>query len=169
MNRSKKSLIGGLALAAAACLPLQAAEPEFRSINLEIEIDRPAAEVWSKVGGYCQISVWLNLDCKITSGDGKSVGTVRSLAQGRVTEVLVGQTELSYGYAFPFKQGEFNNFYHGFMEARPLSATKSKIVYALLLDVSDKADAAAKDADIARRKTMFEGALKKMKEVAEAK
>jgi hypothetical protein len=35
--------------------------------------------------------------------------------------------------------------------------------------VSDKADEAAKDADVARRRTTFETALKKMKEVAEAK
>jgi len=36
-----------------------------------------------------------------------------------------------------------------------------------MYDVSDKADRAAKDADIARRRGMFETALKNMKALAE--
>jgi hypothetical protein len=36
-----------------------------------------------------------------------------------------------------------------------------------MYDVSDKPDAAAKDADVERRRARFEAALKKMKEVAE--
>jgi hypothetical protein len=143
-----------------------AAEPEYRTIKLEIDIAKPAAEVWSKVGGYCDISKWLPLDCAITSGDG-GVGTVRVLAGGRITEILVGMTELSYGYTQPAKEGTFYNLYHGFMEARPVTDKTSKMVYTLVYDVSDKPDQAAKDADITRRRTAFEGALKKMKQLAE--
>jgi hypothetical protein len=143
-----------------------AAEPEYRTIKLEIDIARPAAEVWSKVGGYCDISKWLPLDCAITSGDG-GVGTVRVLAGGRITEILVGMTELSYGYTQPAKEGTFYNLYHGFMEARPVTDKTSKMVYTLVYDVSDKPDQAAKDADLTRRRTAFEGALKKMKQLAE--
>jgi hypothetical protein len=151
-----------LGLAASA----SAAAPEYKTITMEIDIARPAAEVWAKVGGYCDISKWLNLDCSITSGDG-GIGTVRSLAGGRVTEILVGKTDLSYGYTQPVKEGQFYNLYHGFMEAKPVTAKTSKIVYTLMYDVSDKADQAAKDADVARRRTAFENALKKMKELAE--
>ena len=143
-----------------------AADPEYRTIRMEIDVAKPAAEVWAKVGGYCDISAWLNLDCKVTSGDG-GVGTVRVLAGGRVTEILVAQTELAYGYTQPAKTGEFYNLYHGFMEARPVTPTTSKILYTLVLDVSDKPDAAAKDADIARRRAAFENALKNMKKIAE--
>ena len=42
------------------------------------------------------------------------------------------------------KEGSFYNLYHGFMEARPVTAKTSKILYTLMLDVSDKADKAAK-------------------------
>jgi len=143
-----------------------AAEPEYRTLKMEIDIAKPAAEVWSKVGGYCDISKWLPLDCAITSGDG-GVGTVRVLAGGRITEILVGMTDLSYGYTQPAKEGTFYNLYHGFMEARPVTDKTSKMVYTLVYDVSDKPDQAAKDADITRRRTAFEGALKKMKQLAE--
>jgi hypothetical protein len=143
-----------------------AAAPEYKTITMEIDIAKPAAEVWAKVGGYCDISKWLNLDCSITSGDG-GVGTVRSLAGGRVTEILVGKTDLSYGYTQPVKEGAFYNLYHGFMEAKPVTAKTSKMVYTLMYDLSDKPDQAAKDADVARRRTAFENALKKMKELAE--
>jgi hypothetical protein len=144
-----------------------ATEPEYTMLRMQIDVDRPAAQVWEKVGKYCDISAWLNLDCRITSGNG-GMGTVRALADGRVQEILVAQTELSYGYTQPAKSGEFYNLYHGFMEARPLSRKKSRILYTLVYDVSDKADRAAKDADIARRRGVFENALKKMKEIAEA-
>jgi hypothetical protein len=145
-----------------------AAAPEYTTIKLEVEIARPAKDVWAKVGGYCDISKWLNnVDCAITSGDG-GFGTVRVLAGGRVTEILVAQTDLSYGYTQPVREGQFYDLYHGFMEARPVTATTSKMVYTLVYDVSNMADQAAKDADIARRRTMFEGALQNIKKLAEA-
>jgi hypothetical protein len=164
MKAGLLALVGLLAGSGAALT----AEPEYAVIKMEIAVARPAKDVWAKVGGYCDIAAWLNLECKITSGDG-GVGTVRALAGGRVLEILVAQTELSYGYTQPVKEGSFYNLYHGFMEARPVTATTSKILYTLVLDVSDKADKAAKDADLAGRKTRFEAALKKMKEIAEAK
>jgi hypothetical protein len=153
-------LLSGLALPALAA-------PEYVTIAMEIDVNKPAADVWSKVGEYCDIAEWLKLDCQITSGDG-GMGTVRVLAGGRVTEILIAQTELSYGYTQPAVTGQFYNLYHGFMEARPVSASTSKILYTLVLDVSDKPDQAAKAADIARRRTSFENALKNMKAIAEA-
>ena len=143
-----------------------AAEPEYATIKMEIDIAKPAAEVWAKVGDYCDIGEWGKLECVIKSGDG-GIGTVRALAGGRVTEIMVAQTELSYAYTQPAVEGKFYNLYHGFMEARPVSATASKMYYILMLDVSNL-DAAAKEADLARRRTMFETLLKNIKEIAEA-
>lgn len=143
-----------------------AADPEYTTIHLEIDIDASAEDVWAKVGGYCDIADWLSVDCEITSGDG-GMGTVRVLAGGRVVEILVAQTELSYGYTQPAQEGQFYNLYHGFMEARPVTANTSKMIYTLVYDVSNLEDQAAKDADIARRRGMFEGALANMKALAE--
>ena len=145
-----------------------AAEPEYVTIEMEIDINKPAAEVWSKVGGYCDISKWLpQLDCAITSGDG-GMGTVRALAGGRIDEILIAQTELSYGYTQPVVEGQYYILYHGFMEARPVTATTSKMLYTLVYDVSNLADQAAKDADMARRRSSFETALANMQNLAEA-
>ncbi len=143
------------------------AAPEYVTIAMEIDVNKPAAEVWAKVGEYCDIAEWLKLDCAITSGDG-GMGTVRVLAGGRITEILIAKTDLSYGYTQPVTEGQFYNLYHGFMEAKPVTATTSKLLYTLVLDESDKADQAAKDADVARRRTSFETALKNMKDIAEA-
>lgn len=163
----KRIALPCLALFAVA-LPALAAEPDYRTIRMEIDVAKPAAEVWKKVGGYCDISNWLGVDCKITAGDG-SIGTVRALRGGAVIEILVASTPLSYGYTQPAVEGKFYNLYHGHLEARPVTATTSKLLYTLFVDESDKPDAAAKDADVATRRTRFEGALKKMKEIAEAK
>ena len=116
-----------------------AAEPDYQTIKMEINVAKPAKEVWSKVGGYCDISKWLNVECKITSGDA-GMGTVRVLAGGRVTEILVAKTDLSYGYTQPVKEGSFYNLYHGFLEAKPVTDKTSKLLYTLMLDESDKAE-----------------------------
>ncbi len=150
--------LGALA-ATSSAIAASAAEPEYTTIKMEIDVAKPAKEVWAKVGGYCDISKWFNVDCKITSGNG-DMGTVRVLAMGRVTEILVAKTDLSYGYTQPAPEGKFYNLYHGFLEAKPVTATTSKLLYTLTYDVSDKADKAAKDADIAGRRTRFEAGLR---------
>ncbi len=53
------------------------------------------------------------------------------------------------------------------MEARPVTDSTSKMLYTLVYDVSNLEDQAARDADIARRRGMFEGALANMKALAE--
>lgn len=143
------------------------AEADYVRIDMSIDVDAPAAEVWDKVGGFCDIAVWFpQLSCEIAAGDG-GVGTVRVLAGGFVTEVLVGKTDLSYGYMIPAVQGEFYDSYHGFLEAKPVTATTSRLIYTLFYDASNL-DAAAKEADITRRRNTFEGALQAMKDIAEA-
>jgi hypothetical protein len=156
-----------LAIGALACATTAvAAAPEYKTIRMEIDIAKPAKDVWAKVGGYCDIAKWLQVDCMITSGNGE-MGTVRVLAGGRVTEILVAKTDLSYGYTQPVREGQFYNLYHGFMEAKPVTATTSKMIYTLMYDVSDKPDQAAKDADVAQRRMRFEQALQNMKKLAE--
>jgi hypothetical protein len=142
------------------------ADPEYTRIELEIDIERCASDLWAMVGGYCAISEWANIDCEITSGDG-DMGTVRVLAGGRIIEILVARTALSYGYTQPVQDGQFYNLYHGFMEAKPMGDNRSKLLYTLVYDLADLPDQAAKDADIARRRGMFESALKNMKGLAE--
>lgn len=141
------------------------AEPEYYRLQLDVAINKPAAEVWSKVGGYCDIGEWLSLDCKITQGDG-GIGTVRVL-NGTIVEPMVAQTELSYGYTQPVKEGEYYTLYHGFMEARPVSETTCKIIYTVMWDTS-RASVEETKATIERRRDLFTKGLAKMKEIAEA-
>ena len=96
------------------------------------------------------------------------MGSVRALLGGRIIEIMVAQTELSYGYTQPAVEGQFYNLYHGFMEARPVTDTTSKMLYTLTYDVSNLSDQAEKDADIERRRGMFTNALGGMKQLAEA-
>ena len=82
-------------------------------------------------------------------------------------EILVAKTELSYTYTQPVREGVKFNMYHGTLEARPVSATTSKLIYTLLFDNSMLADDAAREADKARRTTTFTQALQNMKILAE--
>ena len=148
---------------AAAPVSSAVASPTYTSIPLEIAVNRPAIEVWKRVGKYCDIGEWLRIPCTITSGKDGEVGAVRSVAN----EVLVGKTELSYTYTQPVREGRPYNLYHGTLEARPVTATTSKLVYTLLFDNSMLADDAARAADRARRTAQFTQALENMKILAE--
>jgi hypothetical protein len=139
------------------------ASPTYTSIPLEITVNRPASEVWKRVGKYCDIGEWLQIPCTITSGKDGELGAVRSVAN----EILVGKTELSYTYTQPVRNDRPYNMYHGTLEVRPLTATTSKIVYSLMFDNSMLADDAAREADRARRITTFTRALENMKTLAE--
>jgi hypothetical protein len=139
------------------------AAPTYVSIPLEITVDRPAAEVWKRIGKYCDIGEWLQIPCTITSGKDGEFGAVRSVAN----EVLVGKTELSYTYTQTVRNDRPYNLYHGTLEARPLTAKTSKIVYTIFFDNSMLADDAAREADKARRTTTFTRALQNMKTLAE--
>lgn len=155
-----------LALAAAAALALTASgakAADFVSIVQEATINAPAETVWQKVGGYCDIGGWLKTTCEITSGTDREVGAVRKIA-GRVVEVIVAKTPLSYTYA----DVDPKILYHGTVEVRPVDKKTSKIVYTLFFDQSSvPADQQAANRD--RRKAMFGNVLNTMKAQAEAK
>jgi hypothetical protein len=118
------------------------ANPTYQSIPLEITVNRPAAEVWERVGKYCAIGEWLQIPCKITAGTEDEFGAVRSVGN----EVLVGKTEMSYTYTQPVREGRAYDLYHGTLEARPVTATTSKLVYTIFYDNSMMADDAAREA-----------------------
>ena len=139
------------------------ANPTYASIPMEIAVNRPAADVWKRIGKFCDIGEWLRIQCTITSGKDGEFGAVRSVA----SEVLVGKTELSYTYTQPARDGRPYNLYHGTLEARPVSATTSKIVYTLFFDNSMLADDAAREVDKTRRLGQFTTALQNMKILAE--
>ena len=148
---------------AAAPASVVVANPTYVSIPMEIMVDRPAAEVWKRVGKYCDISEWLRVNCTIVSGKDGEFGAVRSIGN----EVLVGKTELSYTYTQAPREGRPYNLYHGTLEARPVTATTSKLVYTLFFDNSMLADNAAREADRTRRTAQFTQALENMKILAE--
>jgi hypothetical protein len=133
---------------------------------MEIIVNRPAADVWKRIGKYCDVAEWLQIPtgCTITSGKDGEFGAVRTVGGG---EVLVSKTELSYTYTQTPKEGQPYNLYHGIVEARPLTATTSKIVYTLFFDNSMLPDDAARAADRARRTERFMQALQNMKILAE--
>jgi len=167
-------VVVGLAQAASAQTPAPGAgsaeavstvvaNPTYISIPLEITVNRPAAEVWKRVGKFCDIGEWLRIPCTITSGKDGEFGAVRSVAG----EVLVGKTELSYTYTQTVRAGGPSNLYHGTLEARPVTATTSKLVYTLIFDNSMLADDAAREKDKTQKTAVFTRALENMKILAE--
>jgi hypothetical protein len=149
--------------AGAAPVSVAVANPTYTSIVLETTVNRPAAEVWKRVGKYCDIGEWLRIPCTITAGKDGEVGAVRSV----VNEVLVGKTELSYTYTQPVREGRPYDLYHGTLEARPVTPTTSKLIYTLMYDNSMLADDAARERNKAQRTTQFTTALENMKILAE--
>jgi hypothetical protein len=139
------------------------ANPTYTSIVLETMVNRPAADVWKRVGKYCDIGEWMRIPCTITSGKDGEVGAVRSV----VNEVLVGKTELSYTYTQPVREGRPYDLYHGTLEARPVTPTTSKLVYTLMFDNSMLPDDAARERNKAQRTATFTTALENMKILAE--
>jgi len=139
------------------------ANPTYVSIPLEIMVNKPAADVWKRVGKYCDIGEWFQIPCTITQGKDGEFGAVRSVAN----EILVGKTELSYTYTQPVRAGRPYILYHGTLEARPVTATTSRLVYTLVYDNSTMGDDAAKEKDRQTRTATFTRALQNMKTIAE--
>ena len=139
--------------------------PTYTTIPLEIDVNRPAAEVWARIGKYCDIGEWLQIPagCKMLSGAEGEVGSVRSVA----SEVLVGKTQYSYTYTQTVRAGRPYNLYHGTLEVRPVTDKTSKIIYTLMYDNSMMADDAAREKDKVGRTATFQRAMTNMKTLAE--
>jgi hypothetical protein len=144
--------------------PLASPNPIYMSVRLEVDVNKPAAEVWARVGKYCDIGEWFGIaNCQILSGKDGELGAVRSVAN----EILVAKTDLSYTYTQPVRVDQFYPLYHGTVEAKPVTATTSKLIYSLMWDASNLADDAAREANKTQRATQFQGALNNMKILAE--
>jgi hypothetical protein len=141
------------------------AKPTYTSIPMEIAVNRPAADVWKRIGKFCDVAEWLQIPagCTITSGKDGEFGAVRTVGG----EILVARTDLSYTYTQTPREGQPYNLYHGTLVVKPVTATTSKIVYTLFFDNSMLPDDAARTADRARRTERFMQALQNMKILAE--
>jgi len=139
--------------------------PTYITIPLEIDVNKPAAEVWKRVGKYCDIGEWLQIPtgCTILKGKDGEVGAVRSVAN----EVLVGKSEFSYTYTQTVRAGRPYNLYHGTVEVRPVTDKTSKIYYTLIYDNSMLADDATREKDKVSRTATFTRAIQNMKVIAE--
>ena len=140
-------------------------KPNYVTITLETTVNKPVADVWKRIGGYCTISEWLQIaaGCKILSGTDNEIGAVRSVAG----EVLVGKTQYSYTYTQTVRAGRPYNLYHGTIEARAVTPTTTKLIYTLIYDNSMLPDDAAREKDKASRTAVFTRALSNMKTLAE--
>jgi hypothetical protein len=143
--------------------PLQVANPTYVVIPMEIVVNKPVKDVWARIGKYCDISEWLQIaaGCTITSGKDGEVGAVRTVG----AEILVGKTEFSYTYTQPVREGRLYNLYHGTLEARPIDAQMTRLIYTLMYDNS--LVTGDKQAEVERRRTAFTRALNNMKILAE--
>jgi hypothetical protein len=140
-------------------------KPNYVTIALETTVNKPVADVWKRIGGYCTIGEWLQIaaGCKILSGTDNEVGAVRSVAG----EVLVGKTQYSYTYTQTVRAGRPYNLYHGTIEARAVTPTTTKLLYTLMYDNSMLPDDAAREKDKGSRTVTFTRALANMKTLAE--
>ncbi|MBX3485003.1 SRPBCC family protein [Phenylobacterium sp.] len=140
---------------------------DYVTIVQELPLAVPAETAWAKVKGYCDIGKFLNpagvLPCEITQGKDSELGAVRKIA-GRIEEVVVAVTPLSYTYA----DVDPKILYHGTVEIRPVDKKSSKLVYTLFFDQTS-VPADQREANKTRRATMFLGVMKAMKAQAEAK
>jgi hypothetical protein len=146
--------------------PLAVPNPNYVTIPMEITVNKPVKDVWARIGKYCDIAEWFQIatGCEITSGKDGEVGAVRTVG----AEILVAKTEYSYAYTQPVREGRPYNLYHGNLEARPIDANTTKLLYTLIYDLSlVPGDDAAKAADVERRRVAFNRALGNMKILAE--
>lgn len=157
---------GEPAAAPAALPPLAVPNPVYTVVSYEVDVNRPAAATWARVGKFCGIRDWRpKTVCRIISGDENQLGAVRMLENGLI-EPMVGMTDLSYTYALPVRVGVPYNLQHGTLQAKPLTATTSRLIYSVMYDSSDlsKEVAAKTIEDRRKRLTSY---LQNMKILAE--
>ena len=139
---------------------------DYAVIHIERPVKAPLEATWKRVSPYCSLSEWLGVACEVIAGNGKDVGSIRSIDHGRVTEVLVGKTDHSYTYEFPAPNP---TFYHGTLAAVSTGPNTSKIVYTLLYDQEPLATPEAKAQNREQRTKRFTDGVEKMVALVEAK
>ena len=155
-----KRILTGAALAALMAAPSMAAD--YTSFTLTTIANASPEKTWAKIGGFCAIHDWLGTSCVLT-GNG-DVGSIRTINDGKVTEMMVAKTPFSYTYIQPLNP---SNLYHGTLAVEPDGAGHSKITYTFLYDADPLGDADAKAKARQGRTDRFNQALAKMKSMAE--
>lgn len=164
-----------LALGTALAFVLGSLTPAFAAANQSptdyivivrhAEINRPAAQVWKRVGGYCTIAEWLKVTCSYQSGSG-DLGSVR-IINGNILEAMVANSPLSYTYWQT--QGTMAPAgYHGTVAIVPDGAHSSTVTYTLVYNQAAFATAAERTAQRERLTQRFQGACDAIKKLAEA-
>jgi hypothetical protein len=138
-------------------------KPTYITMEFDVTVNRPAAEVWKRIGKFCDVGEWFRIPCTIISGKDCELGAVRSAAN----EILVAQTEFSYTYTQAVRADRPYNLYHGTVEARPIAPSTTKVIYTLIYDNSMLADDAAREAERAQRTARFKTVMENIKIVAE--
>ena len=166
-------LVAGLASTATAQPPAPPANPNanivvekptYTTVDLEITVNKPVAEVWKRIGSYCGIGEWAQIGtCTMLSGKEGDVGAVRSVAN----EIMVAKTQYSYTYTQPVRAGRPYDMYHGTLEARAASPTTTTLYYTLVYDNSMMPDDAAREKNKVGRAATFTRFLQNMKTLAE--
>lgn len=146
--------------------PLAVANPNYVAFEVSTVVNRPARQVWQRIGKYCDIGEWLRAPCRITAGNDWALGSVRVVRDSYV-EMLVAKTDLSYTYAQPVRTGVIYNVYHGTLEARPIGRDRTRLITSFFYDNSMLADDAQRAAEIENRRQRFTTALANMKLLAE--
>jgi hypothetical protein len=139
-------------------------KPTFTNITMNVDVNRSAKETWAIVGPFCAgISAWAQMPCTMLMGKEGEVGAMRSIGN----EVMAGKSDLSYTYYMPPRTDRPYNHYHGTLEARPVTATTSTLIYTLMFDTSVQADAAAREKYAQAMRGTFTRFLGNMKILAE--
>lgn len=140
--------------------------PDYTVVSLQVQVNRPADQVWKRVSDYCAISEWLKTTCHYSSGSG-DVGTVR-VVNDTTIEPMVAKTAWSYTYTQTAGSVAANS-YHGTVAIEPDGPGKSILKYTLFYNQAMFDSEAKRSAERARITTRFQAALDAMKAVAEAK
>jgi len=139
---------------------------DYVVIQRQVNVNRPAAAVWKRVGDYCAIAEWLKVTCDYASGSGE-IGSVRRI-NGANLEPMVAKTEFSYTY-WQTAGNMAPMGYHGTLAVEQDGADKSKLVYTLFYDQAAMASDATRASERERLTSRFQAALDTMKTLAEAK
>ena len=155
-----RNIMTGVGLLALLTAPAFAAD--YTSFTLSTTANATPEKAWAKIGSFCAIHDWLGTSCETT---GNEVGSIRTINDGKVTEMMVAKTPFSYTYIQPTN---YANLYHGTLAVEPAGAGKSRITYTFLYDAEPLGDADAKAKARQGRTDRFNQALAKMKAMAES-
>lgn len=157
-------------LAESATAPVPAVpDPLYAAPVFETLVDGAADAVWARVGNFGDIAEWGQFHCTLIAGVDGQLGAVRLVSNGiqRITEMMVGRTDLSYTYTQPVIAGIAFNAYHGTLEAKAVHPTRTKLIYSFFYDTSMMRNDEARATEAIERRNRVARYLANMKILAE--